>query len=397
MILYRYFINFVCLFVPVKTRREKRKKLFLLPYIYIKDFKSIDSYRNFKRSSVREKSVLIVEPNPYHFELQPGYCKYFQDLGYAVDVIAQPNLREDFAYQYYPNVPKIYYLSLKFQRKVLKFSKIKDYDFVFFSTSTISSDNLRTSYINWLGDEPKSKHGIFMVEHNVIPFVKDFGHEKYIIQQRSFTLAGQYNIPILNPHYFGEIKLTTKSNHTIFAVVLNEKQNIELLFDSCRRLINKNITNFKVIITGRSVVNTIPKYLENHIVVTGIINFTELWDIYNNADYIIPMLNPEIGNQQRFKNGSVTGSWQLIMGFQKPAIIHQDFKNYYRLNKANSLIYESNSQLSKVMIDAINMNLEEYTSIQNNIKELSENVYEESINNLKLSIENITKTKSPTK
>lgn len=389
IVLYNYFINFICLFVPVKTRREKRKKLLLLPIIFLKNIKSINSYKDFRQSSVRKKAVLIVEPNPYHFELQPGYCQYFQDLGYDVDVIAQPNLKEDFAYQYYPKVPEIYYLSLKYQKKALKLSKIKDYEFVFLSTSTISSDNLRTSYINWLGFEPQAKHGFLMVEHNVIPFVKDYGHEKYLEQNRSFTLAGQYNIPILNPHYFGNIKSTTLSGNNIFVAIINENQNIELLFNACKNLINQNITNFSVIVAGRSVISEIPDDLQNHISKTGIIKFTKLWEIYNNADFIIPMLNPEIDNQLRFKDGSVTGSWQIILGFSKPAIIHKDFSNFYRLNKNNALIFESNSELSVIMNKAININSYKYRSLQSNIKELSDIIYNESINNLKLSIENI--------
>ena len=35
---------------------------------------------------IREKSVLIIEPNPYHSETIAGHCKYFTDLGYNVDV-----------------------------------------------------------------------------------------------------------------------------------------------------------------------------------------------------------------------------------------------------------------------------------------------------------------------
>lgn len=388
-IIYRYLVNFICLFYSNNIRRKKRKELLQIPSILRKDFKTKKNIKKIINSEVAEKSILIVEPNPYHFEIQPGYCKYFQDLGYEVDVIAQPNLREDFAYQYYPKVPKIYYLSLKYQKKALKLSKIKNYDFVFFATSVISSDNLRTSYVNWLGFEPQAKHGIFMVEHNVIPFVKDYGHEKYIEQNRSFTLAGQYNIPMLNPHYFGNIKPTTLSGNNIFVAIVNENQNIELLFNACKNLINQNITNFSVIIAGRSVVDEIPDNLQNYISRTGIINFTKLWEIYNNADFIIPMLNPEIDNQLRFKDGSVTGSWQIILGFSKPAIIHKDFSNFYRLNKNNALIFESNSELSVTMNKAININSYKYRSLQSNIKELSDIIYNESINNLKLSIDNI--------
>lgn len=380
--LYELFIKFICLFIPVDKRREKRNRLLLLPHLLIKNIKSKKSYKEFNVNKVKKKSVLLVEPNPYHFELQPGYCKYFEELGYHVDVIVQPNLKDDFAYQFYPNIPTIYYLSLKYQKKALRLLKVKDYDFVFLCTSAISSDNLRTSYVNWLGYEPDAKYGILMIEHNVIPFVKDFGHERYIQEGRSFTLAGQYNIPILNPHYFGEIKLTSKSKENIFVAIVNEKQNVNLLFDTCRALISQNITNFKITIAGRSVVKSIPNDLEKYINITGLIKFTELWKIYNNADYIIPFLNPEIHNQLRFKDGSVTGSWQIIMGFLKPAIIHQEYTEYYRLNTNNSIIYKLNFNLVNAMKQGINMEQVEYKKLQKSIRELAKDVYSESLNNL---------------
>ena len=115
--LYSYFIKFICLFYPVKIRRRERDKLLLMPEVLKKDFRTRKNLRKFLSDKVKEKSVLMVEPNPYHFELQPGFCKYFQDLGYNVDVIAQPELLTDSSYIRYPKPPDIFYLSSKNQKK----------------------------------------------------------------------------------------------------------------------------------------------------------------------------------------------------------------------------------------------------------------------------------------
>lgn len=395
--LYAYFIKFICLFYPVKIRRKERDRLLLLPEILKKDFQTAKNLSQFFSDNVGEKSVLMVEPNPYHFELQPGYCKYFQDLGYNVDVIAQPELQHDSSYIRYPTPPQIYYLSPKHQKKALQSSKIKDYDLVFFTTSVLWSDPIRDSYINWLGFEPKAKNGFFLVEHNIIPYLKNYGHDKYLSQKRIFTLAGQYDIPMLNPHYFGRIETQQKSQKLIFSVIINDEKNANLVFDACRTLIKNNISNFQIYVIGRSVITDAPQDLQNLITITGKLKFVDLWNIYEKSDFLIPMLNPEISNHDRYKNGTVTGSWQIMMGFLKPAIIHQDFTSYYRLDGPNSVIYKSNSDLALAMESCINMNQNDYKLLQKNLESLANKIYEESMHNLKISIDMATRIKKQNK
>lgn len=384
--LYAYFIKFICLFYPTKIRRKERERLLISPEVVKKDWKTKKNLTQFLLCKVKEKSVLIVEPNPYHFELQPGFCKYFQDLGYSVDVIAQPELEEDSAYIKYPHQPNIYYLSPKHQKKALQSPKIKAYDFVFLSTSVIWANPMRDSYLNFLGFEPTGKYGFFLVEHNVIPYLKDYDHEKYVIQNRSFTLAGQHQIPMLNPHYFGERKIHTKAEKTIFSVIINERKNIDLFFKACRVLIKEEITNFQMYVTGRSVITEIPDDLQDLIIVTGKMKFVDLWNIYEKSDFLIPMLNPEISSHERYKDGTVTGSWQIMLGFLKPAIINKYFASYYRLDDSNAIIYQDNSDLAKAIESCINMNQNNYKILQTNLKSLANVVYEESKQNLKKNI-----------
>lgn len=384
--LYDYFIKFICLFVPGESRRKRRAELLLLPTILKKNKQTKKNLRSFEKEKVSTKSVLIVEPNPYHFELQPGYCKYFRDLGYHVEVIAQPTLEEDSSYIKYENPPKQFYLSTKYQKKALALVKIKDYDFVFLSTSVLWADNVRDSYINWLGFEPNGKYGFMMVEHNIIPYFKDYSHDKYLSRNKIFSLAGQCDIPMLNPHYFGNIRIKPKNEKTTFAAVVNEAKNIDFLFETCKSLINKKIENFQIIVTGRSVIKEIPEDLQNVIKVTGSLKFEELWTIYENVDFILPMLNPEIKNQDRYKKGTVTGSWQIMMGFIKPLIINVIYTDYYKLNKQNSIIYNTNENLTEAIEQAIFLSQENYQIIQNNIKTLSKKIYNESLDNLKKSI-----------
>lgn len=387
--IYRFIVTFICLFINKNDRKKRRDYLLSLPYIFKKNVASKSDYKKFIKSETNSKSVLIVEPNDYHYELQPGYVKYFQDLGYNVDLFAQPNINDDSPFIKFANVPRIFKLSSKYQKKALSLKKISNYDFVFLSTSVLWVDNVRDSYINWLGFEPNGKFGFLMVEHNVIPYLKEYKHEKYISQHRLFTLGGQQNIPMLNPHYFGDFKIKSKSENPTFTTIINEKKNIEFLYKTIRKLISQNITQFKIIVTGRSVINEIPDDLQNYIEVTGKISFKELWEIYESADYFLPFLNPEIQSHKRYINGTVTGTWQSMLGFVKPIVVHRDFTNYYRLNDQNSIIYEDNSELISAIEYCINLDPNVYNEIQENIKKLSSHISHESISNLKFAISQI--------
>ena len=76
----------------------------------------------------------------------------------------------------------------------------------------------------------------------------------------------------------------------------------------------------------------------------------------------------------------VTGSIQLVYGFLKIAIIHNEFTNFYNLNHENSLIY-NNFNLYDVMKQAIKLNNKEYKRLQNNLQLLERKIYKSSINN----------------
>ena len=52
----------------------------------IKEYQLKDIFSSFN-SIIEKKSILIFEPNSFHYECSPGYAKYFIDLGFNVDVL----------------------------------------------------------------------------------------------------------------------------------------------------------------------------------------------------------------------------------------------------------------------------------------------------------------------
>ena len=107
------------------------------------------------------------------------------------------------------------------------------------------------------------------------------------------------------------------------------------------------------------------------------------------ADFILPMLDPKNIEHEIYIKNKVSGTFQLIYGFLKIAIINKKFAEPYGLNEANSIIYDNNEYLTNVMIKAIKMNNKEYIEKQNCLKEYSDKIYNQSLDNLKSIINKI--------
>ena len=70
---------------------NKYYKTELEAIIYTKTANSlkINHFEEMFNNSIKKRTVLIFEPNRYHFECLPGYAKYFIDLGYNVDILSR--------------------------------------------------------------------------------------------------------------------------------------------------------------------------------------------------------------------------------------------------------------------------------------------------------------------
>ena len=136
----------------MKKNLQEEKRVFLF-------FLKIDFYQEFLTHKVAAKSVLVIEPNNYHGEVVPGFVKYWQDLGYHVDVIMRIGNYEEnpFALFKKSELPNIYPLQKWRIKSVLKSPKAQDYDFVFISSFDYQETKER--YYDYLGFEPKSKYG----------------------------------------------------------------------------------------------------------------------------------------------------------------------------------------------------------------------------------------------
>lgn len=340
---------------------------------------------------VRPKSVLLIEPNPYHGEIQPGFVKYFQDLGYNVDIFMRlENYVENPFSCYTNNPPRMFFGTAPIIRNWVNKLKGNEYEYIFLSSSAFWNQpkEFFGKYLDYLGKIPNAKHGILMIEHNAIPYLKEYGEEKYLKQNRVFALTANNGIPRLNPHYFGEFdKKDFDKSFIKFVVVggINAScKNHTLLLDCIEKLIDSGITNFRVDVVGKGKLE-ISKKLQKYINILGRLNYKDMYTTVNNADFILALLDPSNPNHTRYKTGTTTGSFQLSLGFNKPMVIEKSFADHYALNDKNAIVYLGDD-LCESMCKAIKTTKRDFDSKTKNLAELEKKIYVESLNNLKKAV-----------
>ena len=336
----------------------------------------------------RAHSVLLIEPNPYHGEIQPGFVKYFQDLGYNVDIFMRlENYLENPFAKYTKNPPRMFFGTAPIIRDWVNSLTGTEYEYIFLSSSAFwnAPREFFGKYLDYLGKTPASKHGILMIEHNAVPYLHEYDEEKYLDEHRVFALTENNGIPRLNPHYFGDIKIkanksTKTTNFVVVGGINSTCKNHNLLLDCIQKLVKKGIKNFKVNVIGNGKLE-IPNEISKYVSVLGRVDYKDMYDIVNDSDFILALLDPENPDHNRYKTGTTTGSFQLSLGFNKPMIINDIFAKHYALNNDNAIVYSEN-KLYDAMNTAIELPNQKYKNIRSNLANLESKIYNESLNNL---------------
>ena len=123
------------------------------------------------------------------------------------------------------------------------------------------------------------------------------------------------------------------------------------------------------VITGirRCGKSTMFKLYQDYLLSNGV-NKTQIISInFENADFFLPLLDPENKAHERYLNAGTSGTFQLV----------------YDFNDGNSIVYAKNDTLSQTMKTAIDKNATEYSSLQNNLKSLVQEIEKFSSENLK--------------
>ena len=306
------------------------------------------------RANIKMKTILIFEPNYYHYE-----CSLYFEKKDKIRLFIHKGLKQISSY------------SKKLSSRFHSYTSI--------IVQTISSKTFRViSELNLM----KIRNVIYIFHYT--KYYKLLRFSKIKNQNRIWTL-GHFSIGLqVIPFYVGNFKLKKKNKKTRFFIVSTVSRNYNYLVSASEKLKDENF-DFEVVVVGkvhRFSYKNINEKIKDNFIFNYRVSYERLFNIVYSSDFIIISLDPNNEMDKIFKNKKVTGAAQLSLGFIKPALINEYFCENYGMSKENSLIFDE-TNFYKVMKDAILLNNQKYKKMQMNLIELAEKAKQKSIMNVK--------------
>ena len=354
-----------------------------------KNIKSLFKNKLTKKPIIKENTFLVWEPcSKSHAEVVPGFCKYLLDLGYHVSVLITPDRYKEGLFSRFSKNENISYnkISQKQIRKYFKTSDLSDVKGLLVTTVGKLYDEANYDQIYKAFNQNADKSKIFFVEHEA-KFAVDKGIWKDdLITLRKLNYKGAKSI-VINPHYFGEIKITPKNeditNFVTVGAIRDKRKNNEQIINSIEELYKKGYKNFKVTVIGKGSLKAFSKELRPYIDIKGRLPFDKMYDEIEKADFMLTSYNADNPAHQRYNTTGTSGNFQLVYGFLKPCIILDSFAPINGFSKNNSIIYNKDNEYPLAMEKGINMSQDEYKKLQENLKIYANDFYKSSLENLR--------------
>ena len=340
-----------------------------------------------KTPIIKENTFIVWEPcSKSHSEVVPGSVKYFADLGYHVSVLVDRDRLKEGLFSRF-DLPNISY-------NKMSADEIKRY----FSESDLS--NIKGVLVTTMGkicdcENPDEAYNFFhpnvdksklhFVEHEASFAVNKGTWKESLITLRELNYQNAKSV-VVNPHYFGDVKITDKNEVTNFITVGTlkpRKKDCGIIIDAVQELHNKGIRNFKITVVGKGHLKHLPKEIRKYFDIKGRLSFSRMYEEIEKSDFMLTAYDAENFEHQRYITTGTSGNFQLIYGFLKPCILTESFAPINRFNEQNSILYKETTDYAKALERAISMNKEEYSEMQKNLKQTVKSVYNDSINNLK--------------
>ena len=349
-------------------------------------FESLKSLLDYKRPIIKDNTFIVWEPcTNSHSEVVPGYVKYLLDLGYHVSVCLSPTNYKINAFARFKN-DNLYInkMSKKQIKTFFKKDKLSDIKGVLITSCHKLCDeiHLKNCYKHFNSNVDKTK--IFFVSHDIKKMVDAKTLNKNLITLREMDYKGA-KTTVVNPHYFGDVKITPKNNEIInfitIGTIRNTRKNTNLFVDAAIELLKRGITNFKITVVGKGHISDISKNVRPYFDIKGHLDFNDMYDEIEKADFVLTSY--ELPRHIRYNTTGTSGNFQLVYGFLKPIIIKEAFAKINGFTDENSILYKEDADFVDAMISAINMSSSDYEKMQENLKTYEQDLYQTSLQNLK--------------
>ena len=353
------------------------------------------------RLLARSSPAIPVTPNTFfvwepcshsHAEVVPGFAKYLLDLGFDVAVLLTPDrIDEGLFSRFSHDRLTVHRLSQPMIRRYFKKNGLSNAKGVMVTTARKigGKQSYQAEYSLFAHHGPDQP--VLLVEHDI----KQPTDDQFITEDIITLQTANYkNTPthVVNPHYFGDMRVTEKNQPVTRFITVGalraRRRNTSILIDAVVKLHARGVSNFKVTVIGNGSLNDVPPGVRHLFEIKGRVNFSRLYEEMENADFFLPLLDPENPSHQRYLTTGTSGNFQLILGFAKPCLMAKKFAPAVGFDDQNSIVYESNADLAEAMINAINMTPGEYNLRQQALQKLASSLYAKSLDNLRRLVTN---------
>jgi hypothetical protein len=319
-------------------------------------------------------------------------------LGYHVSVIVSKNAyKENLFSRIGENLNISYNKMSKYQaRAYFKQADLSDVKGLLVTTvdKLCKAPHFDRVYENFDKNVDKSK--LFFVIHDIKERVWANAMSEDLISLRELNFEQKdYKTVVVNPHYFGDVKITPKSELTNFVTVGElavGKKNFDLFVKTVQKLVNNGITNFKITVIGKCKVENLPPEVVPYFDIKGRLPFDKMFEEIEKGDFLLTSYIDEEMHLRYIHQGT-SGNFQLVYGFQKPIIIKDNFAPINGFSEKNSILYKDDDDFYNAIIKGIHMSQEQYHNMQEDIKAYAHNFYQISKLNLKSLIDSRQKNK----
>lgn len=379
-----------------RTLTKSISYIWKIPFIKVKEFENIETYyllglipilkKTLKIPVIKDNTFFVWEPcSKSHSEVVPGYAKYLLDMGYHVSVLLNPARYKEGLFTRFSDENISYNKLTRTQTKnFFKNADLHKIKGVLVTTAGKICDCVHYDEAYDSFDKSLDKSKLFLVEHEVKPAVDAGLWREDIITLRQLNYKGA-KATVVNPHYFGNVNITPKNtdiiNFITIGAIQGKKKNNELIINAVKELHEKGYRNFKVTVVGKGNLRGLPKDLRPYFNITGRLPFDKMYEEIEKADFMLTSYNEK--QHKRYNTTGTSGNFQLVYGFLKPCIIVESFAPLNGFDNSNSILYKSDKEFVNAMERGINMSLEDYKILQDNLKVYVDNLYKTSEENLK--------------
>ncbi len=352
------------------------------------------------------KKVIILEPNPYHNEVLPGIVKYFEDLDYTADVYVREECYYDNAFCRYAikGIRKSY--RLEDVAKILLDEKIKEYDFIFFSSMEHCENGSEKRFLTELGFIPNTKYGVLGMYHSNT-LIDKFNDYELLRENRLFCISefqtkNYHGLRTLPPIYFAsevkEHKIDKSKKRTL--LLIGNASDFPAVTDAWWRLTREKRHKLEIkhigSLPGRDIsfkgflyqcyclIIGIFDYSyrsQKFITKLGRLSFERMYEEVENADFLVCMIDPSKENTRHYMNQNTSGIRQQAFGFHKPVIINESVAEIYDISSEASVLYHDNG-FCKAIERCIDMSYDEYFEMIQQLEADAAKLYRIGLENL---------------